>query len=69
MATPNQAPDTTRTEVRDRHHARAKAVAEGKTPQGPDHIMAILLEDPAFQNLVAVYRKALETETFSGLSL
>lgn len=60
MATPVQPPLTSiRTLARDRHHARARAEARGLEPEGPAHIVEILRADPAFQNLVAVYKREL----------
>lgn len=44
-------------QTRRRHHGRAQAVARGEIPEGPQHIIDILLGDPAFQNLVALYAK------------
>lgn len=62
MPGPNTAsvePVPLREVARKRHHDRARAVAEGRKPEGPQHIVDILLSDPAFKNLVSLYEKGL----------
>lgn len=45
--------------MRDRHHYYAKTVARGLAFPGPESISGIFLSDPAFLDLVAVYRERL----------